>query len=143
MLPSLKAFLKLNGCTVTGKMQQLLHDNYTGSDIFEHIQTKTCLSIDSMNKIDLENLGTALEHQQLFTKVRLVMFMNNWLNTGHQKKQFDDNAVDACPICLDTEETWWHLFQCQNEDSIAIRTLALTIFKSELLRLENAPILHE
>eukprot|EP00957_Ditylum_brightwellii_P003432 259789-Ditylum_brightwellii.AAC.1 len=69
--------------------------------------------------------------------------MNNWLNIGHQKKQIDDNAVDACPIFLYTEETWRHLFQCQNEDSIAIRTLALTIFKSELLKLETAPILHE
>eukprot|EP00957_Ditylum_brightwellii_P071231 5414652-Ditylum_brightwellii.AAC.1 len=68
--------------------------------------------------------------------------MNNWLNTGHQKKLIEDNAVDACPICLDIEETWWHLFQCQHEDSIAIRALALTI-KLELLKLETAPILHE
>eukprot|EP00957_Ditylum_brightwellii_P183068 13944454-Ditylum_brightwellii.AAC.1 len=41
MFPSLNAFLKINGCTVTGKMQQFLRDSYTGSDIFEHIWTKT------------------------------------------------------------------------------------------------------
>eukprot|EP00957_Ditylum_brightwellii_P027863 2105611-Ditylum_brightwellii.AAC.1 len=85
-------------------MQKLLRDGYICSDIFEHIETKTCLSIDSMNKIDWENHGTALGHQQLFIKVRLVKFMNNWLNTGHQKKLMDDNAVHACSICLDTEE---------------------------------------
>eukprot|EP00957_Ditylum_brightwellii_P094982 7233426-Ditylum_brightwellii.AAC.1 len=68
MFPSIKVFLKINGCTVTGKMQQLLCNSYTGSDTFEHIRTKTRLSIDSMNKIDWENLGTVLERQQLFTK---------------------------------------------------------------------------
>eukprot|EP00957_Ditylum_brightwellii_P145466 11076196-Ditylum_brightwellii.AAC.1 len=84
-----------------------------------------------------------LEHQQLFTKVRLVKFMNNWFNKGHQKKQIDKNAVDTCPICLDIEETWQHLFQCQHEDSIAIRILALIFFKLELLQLKTAPILRE
>eukprot|EP00957_Ditylum_brightwellii_P138706 10573028-Ditylum_brightwellii.AAC.1 len=96
-----------------------------------------------MNKIDWDNLGTMLDWQQLSTKVRLVKFMNNWLNTGHQKQQIDENAVNACQICLDTEETWWHLFQCQHEDSIAIRTFALTILESELLQLKAASILHE
>eukprot|EP00957_Ditylum_brightwellii_P051876 3934723-Ditylum_brightwellii.AAC.1 len=84
-------------------MQHFLHNSYTGSDMFEHIQTKTCLSIDSMNKIDWGNHGTMLQCQQLFTKVRLVNFMNNWLNMGHKKKQIDKNAVNVCPICLDTK----------------------------------------
>eukprot|EP00957_Ditylum_brightwellii_P075722 5754805-Ditylum_brightwellii.AAC.1 len=69
--------------------------------------------------------------------------MHNWLNMGHQKKQIDKNAVNACPICLDVEETWQHIFQCQHKDSIAIKTLALTLFKSELLQIETAPILQE
>eukprot|EP00957_Ditylum_brightwellii_P004620 350967-Ditylum_brightwellii.AAC.1 len=91
MFPSLKAFLKSNICTVTGKVKQFLCDSYTGSDIFE----QTGLSIDNMNKIDWDNLGIMLERQQLFTKVRLVNFMHNWFNTGHQKKQIDKNAVNA------------------------------------------------
>eukprot|EP00957_Ditylum_brightwellii_P069346 5264460-Ditylum_brightwellii.AAC.1 len=124
-------------------MKQFLCDSYTGSDIFKHMWTKTGLSIDDMNKIDWDNLGIALERQQLFNKVRLVKFMYNWLNTGYQKKQINKNAADTCLICLDAEETWRHLFQCQYEDSIAIRTLALTLFKSDLLRLETAPILRE
>eukprot|EP00957_Ditylum_brightwellii_P179175 13650545-Ditylum_brightwellii.AAC.1 len=143
VFPSLKAFLKINGCTVTGKMKQFLRDNYTGSDIFEHTRTKTGLSIDAMNKIDWDNLGTMLECQQLLNKVRLVKLMHNWLSMGYQKKQIDKNAIDACPICLDAEETWRHLFQCQHENSITIRTLALTLFKLELLQIKTAPILCE
>eukprot|EP00957_Ditylum_brightwellii_P199774 15228895-Ditylum_brightwellii.AAC.1 len=69
--------------------------------------------------------------------------MHNWLNTGHQKKHIDKNVVNTCPICLDAEETWQHLFQHQHKDSIAIRTLALTLFKSDLLQLETAAILCE
>eukprot|EP00957_Ditylum_brightwellii_P056198 4260187-Ditylum_brightwellii.AAC.1 len=69
--------------------------------------------------------------------------MHNWLNMGHQKKQIDKNAINACPICLETEETWRHLFQCQHEDSIAIRTLALILFKLELLQLKTALHLRE
>eukprot|EP00957_Ditylum_brightwellii_P035562 2696229-Ditylum_brightwellii.AAC.1 len=114
-------------------MKQFLCDSYTGSDIFEHTWTKTGLSIDDMNKVDWDNLGITLEQWQLFNKVQLVKFMHNWLNTDHQKKQINTIAVDTCPICLDAEETWQHFFQCQHKDSIAIRTLALTLFKSDLL----------
>eukprot|EP00957_Ditylum_brightwellii_P057995 4397922-Ditylum_brightwellii.AAC.1 len=38
---SLKAFLKIYSCTVTGKMKHFLRDSYTGLDIFEHTWTKT------------------------------------------------------------------------------------------------------
>eukprot|EP00957_Ditylum_brightwellii_P079427 6040476-Ditylum_brightwellii.AAC.1 len=37
IFPSTKAYLTINGLTVTSKMQQLLHDYYTGSDIYEHV----------------------------------------------------------------------------------------------------------
>eukprot|EP00957_Ditylum_brightwellii_P113542 8657330-Ditylum_brightwellii.AAC.1 len=67
--PYIKTFLKINGCMVTGKMKQYLHDSYTGSDIFEHTRTKTGLSIDDINMIDWDNLGIMLEWQQLFNKV--------------------------------------------------------------------------
>eukprot|EP00957_Ditylum_brightwellii_P173518 13210876-Ditylum_brightwellii.AAC.1 len=76
-------------------MKQFLCDSYTGSDIFEHTQTKTGLNIDDMNKIDWDNLWITLERQQLFNKARLVKFMYNWLNSGHQKEQIDKNAPNA------------------------------------------------
>eukprot|EP00957_Ditylum_brightwellii_P178657 13607833-Ditylum_brightwellii.AAC.1 len=86
-----------------------------------------------MSMIDWDNLGCTLECQHLHNKVRLVKFMHNWLNTGYKKKIFDENAVDGCPVCQTTEETWTHLFQYQHEDALAIRTLAITMLKSELL----------
>eukprot|EP00957_Ditylum_brightwellii_P115334 8795224-Ditylum_brightwellii.AAC.1 len=64
-----------------------------------------------MNKIDWDNLGTAYEHQQPFSKVRLVKLMHNWLNTGYQKKEINENAVVGCPVCVSQEESWQHLFQ--------------------------------
>eukprot|EP00957_Ditylum_brightwellii_P113391 8645988-Ditylum_brightwellii.AAC.1 len=36
IFPSILAYLTINGLTVTSKLQQLLRDNYAGSDIFEH-----------------------------------------------------------------------------------------------------------
>jgi hypothetical protein len=143
IFPSLHAYLTVNGLTVTSKFQQILRDNYTGTDIFEHVRTKTQLRIEDMNKIDWDNLGIAYERQRLFTKVRLVKFMHNWLNTGYQKKKIDQAAVDDCPVCGAQEETWQHMFQCNHADSIAIRTLAITKFKSKLISLGTAPILRE
>eukprot|EP00957_Ditylum_brightwellii_P014851 1119610-Ditylum_brightwellii.AAC.1 len=61
--------------------------------------------------IDWDNLGCVLERQHLHTKIRLVTFVHNWLNTGYQKKKIDENAADECPVCLTMEETWTHLFQ--------------------------------
>eukprot|EP00957_Ditylum_brightwellii_P143259 10914737-Ditylum_brightwellii.AAC.1 len=56
IFPSFHAYITINGLTVTSKMQQLLRDFYTGSDIFKHVRTKTRLSIKDMNKIDWDNL---------------------------------------------------------------------------------------
>eukprot|EP00957_Ditylum_brightwellii_P004339 329330-Ditylum_brightwellii.AAC.1 len=69
--------------------------------------------------------------------------MHNWLNIGHQKKQFNKDAVADCPICQSAEETWTHLCQCQHDDTIAIRPLAITTFKSELLTLGTSPIIKQ
>eukprot|EP00957_Ditylum_brightwellii_P140079 10673679-Ditylum_brightwellii.AAC.1 len=143
IFPSLKAYTTVNGCTITGKLQQWLRNNYTTSDLYDHIWRKTSLTIDKMNKIAWDNLGSALECQHLHNKVRLVKFIHNWLNTGYQKKKFDENAVDGCPVCQTTEEIWMYLFQCQHEDAIAIQTLAITMFKSELLKLGTAPIIKQ
>eukprot|EP00957_Ditylum_brightwellii_P002371 181426-Ditylum_brightwellii.AAC.1 len=96
-----------------------------------------------MNMTDWDNLGRALERQHLHTKIRLVKFMHNCLNTGYQKKKIDETAANECPVCLTTEETWMHLFQCQHVDAIAIRMLTITMFKSGLLKLETASIIKQ
>eukprot|EP00957_Ditylum_brightwellii_P016943 1277415-Ditylum_brightwellii.AAC.1 len=43
IFPSLNAYLTINGLTVTSKLQQMLRHNYTGTDIFKHVRTKTQL----------------------------------------------------------------------------------------------------
>eukprot|EP00957_Ditylum_brightwellii_P047494 3606936-Ditylum_brightwellii.AAC.1 len=93
-----------------------------------------------MNLIDWDNLGVALKRQQLTTKVRLVKFIHDWLNTGHQKQTFNEDAVDDCPVCNATKGTWTHMFQCEYKDSIARRTHTVTMFRSILLKLETEPI---
>eukprot|EP00957_Ditylum_brightwellii_P165962 12635981-Ditylum_brightwellii.AAC.1 len=69
--------------------------------------------------------------------------MHNWLNTGHQKKKINESAVADCPVCGSQEESWQHLFWCTHADSVAIKTLAFTAFKSELIKLETALILRK
>eukprot|EP00957_Ditylum_brightwellii_P133826 10203765-Ditylum_brightwellii.AAC.1 len=36
IFPSLNAYLTVNGLTVSSKLQQMIRDNYTGTDIFKH-----------------------------------------------------------------------------------------------------------
>eukprot|EP00957_Ditylum_brightwellii_P002644 203234-Ditylum_brightwellii.AAC.1 len=69
--------------------------------------------------------------------------MHNWLNTGYQKKKIDEYAVANCPVCTSQEESWQHMFQCAHEDLVAIKTLAITTFKSKLIKLETAPIVRD
>eukprot|EP00957_Ditylum_brightwellii_P085861 6531936-Ditylum_brightwellii.AAC.1 len=64
--------------------------------------------------------------------------MHNWINIGHQQQTFHDDVVEDCPMCHATEETWAYLFQCFNDDSITIFTLAITKFMSELITLITA-----
>eukprot|EP00957_Ditylum_brightwellii_P210249 15364735-Ditylum_brightwellii.AAC.1 len=101
------------------------------------------LSILEMTLIDWDNLRAALERQRLRTKVRLVKFMHNWLNMGHQKQKCNEDVVGDCPICHATKETWTHLFQCSNDDSIAIHALAIRKFWSKLIKLNTAPIMKQ
>eukprot|EP00957_Ditylum_brightwellii_P019795 1493417-Ditylum_brightwellii.AAC.1 len=112
IFPSTRAYLTINGLTVTSRMRQLLRNNYAGSEIFEHVRNKTQLSIADMNKIDWDNLRSAYERQLLFTKIFIVKLIHNWLNTGHKKKKIYENAVADCPVCGTQEESWQNLFQC-------------------------------
>eukprot|EP00957_Ditylum_brightwellii_P050712 3845358-Ditylum_brightwellii.AAC.1 len=77
--------------------------------------TKQCESID------WDNLGRSLQSQKLQTQIRLVKFMNNWLNTGSQKRKFYEDAVMLRPICCAETETWQHLFQYQHTDTVVVR----------------------
>eukprot|EP00957_Ditylum_brightwellii_P157362 11976916-Ditylum_brightwellii.AAC.1 len=53
------------------------------------------------------------------------------------------NATDLglCPVCLKDKKMWQHLLHCTHTDSIAITTLAVTKFKSSLLKCKTAPII--
>eukprot|EP00957_Ditylum_brightwellii_P028253 2133932-Ditylum_brightwellii.AAC.1 len=42
-------------------------------------------------------------------------------------------------FCLSKEETWEHLFQCRHDDAIAIKVLALTQLKSNLIQSKTSP----
>eukprot|EP00957_Ditylum_brightwellii_P134721 10270916-Ditylum_brightwellii.AAC.1 len=96
-----------------------------------------------MNLIDWDNLGDASECQCLKTTVQLVKFIHNWLNTGHQNQFFYEDDVVDCPVCHSSTETWSRIFQCQYRDFIDIQTLAITTFKSKLLKLDTAPIIKQ
>eukprot|EP00957_Ditylum_brightwellii_P205635 15344726-Ditylum_brightwellii.AAC.1 len=96
-----------------------------------------------MEKIDWDNLETALEHQKTHTHIRLIKFMNDWLHTGEQKQKNYEEAIMSCPVCSTDKETWQHLFHCKHEDSVAVRTLTLTKFKSALNKMKTAPIIRQ
>eukprot|EP00957_Ditylum_brightwellii_P120744 9210256-Ditylum_brightwellii.AAC.1 len=57
------AFITVNGCVITSKLNQRFCDNYTNSDVINCIHKKTGLTIPDMNLIDWDNLGAALERQ--------------------------------------------------------------------------------
>eukprot|EP00957_Ditylum_brightwellii_P206574 15349062-Ditylum_brightwellii.AAC.1 len=120
LFPLSATFITVNGCVITKKLNKWLCDNYTNSDIINHIHKKVGLTIPDMNLIDWDNLRAVLERQQLTTKMRLVKLMHDWLNMGHQKQTFNEDAVADCPVCDAKKETWTHMFQCQHEDYIAI-----------------------
>eukprot|EP00957_Ditylum_brightwellii_P095855 7303166-Ditylum_brightwellii.AAC.1 len=63
LFPSSAAFITMNGCVITSKLNQWLHDNYTNSDKINNICTKTGLTIPNVNLIDWDNLGATLERQ--------------------------------------------------------------------------------
>eukprot|EP00957_Ditylum_brightwellii_P175622 13371562-Ditylum_brightwellii.AAC.1 len=96
-----------------------------------------------MDKIDWNQLGNALEHQKLHTQVQLVKFVHNWLNTGTQKQKFYEDAVTDCPNCCTENGTWMHMFQYPHDDAISLQSLALTKFKSLLIKMSTAPIIRQ
>eukprot|EP00957_Ditylum_brightwellii_P155071 11804033-Ditylum_brightwellii.AAC.1 len=96
-----------------------------------------------MDDIDWVRLGIAPEHQTLHTQIWLIKFMHNWLNTGSQKQKFHEDTVADCPVCCAEDEMWMHMFQCPHNDAILLRSLALTKFKSSLIKIQTAPIIQQ
>ena len=73
-----------------------------------------------IDKIDWEHLEIA--QQKVFSAARsrfsrIIEFLHNIQNTGHQKRLFSKQqkgpeASDRCPMCMICEETTIHLYQC-------------------------------
>eukprot|EP00957_Ditylum_brightwellii_P026828 2028582-Ditylum_brightwellii.AAC.1 len=58
-----------------------------------------------------------------------------------QKQKNYEDAVADCPICCAEDKTWTHMFQCPHDNAISLRPLALTKFKSSLIKMRTAPII--
>eukprot|EP00957_Ditylum_brightwellii_P027408 2072258-Ditylum_brightwellii.AAC.1 len=138
---STKASITINNTVITSNLQQWIRNNCLCSDISRYIQRKTGLTNAQMEEIEWDRLGNALERQKLHTQIQLIKFMHNWLNTGMQKQKFYKDAVAGCPICCAENETWTHMFQCPHDNALSLRSLALTKFKSSLIKMSTAPII--
>eukprot|EP00957_Ditylum_brightwellii_P033540 2542311-Ditylum_brightwellii.AAC.1 len=91
--------------------------------------------------IDWDALGQNLKKQHLFSQIRLVKYMHNWLHVGRHKNLMNATDLGFCPVYLKEKETWQHLLCCTHNDSLAIRTLAVTQFKSSLFKCKTALII--
>eukprot|EP00957_Ditylum_brightwellii_P097782 7446115-Ditylum_brightwellii.AAC.1 len=72
IFPTTKAILLINDTHITANIQQWIRDHLTSSNMARYIMKKTGLTMLQMKQIDWVNLGTALEHQQTHTKIRLI-----------------------------------------------------------------------
>eukprot|EP00957_Ditylum_brightwellii_P043577 3303316-Ditylum_brightwellii.AAC.1 len=106
-----KAYMIVNGTVVTNNLKEILQDNYDVINIRQYVKKKTSLQDNVMGMINWDTLGRNLKKQHLFNQIRLE------------------------------KETWQHLLCCTHDDSIAIRTLAVTKFKSSLLQCKTALII--
>eukprot|EP00957_Ditylum_brightwellii_P078369 5959283-Ditylum_brightwellii.AAC.1 len=96
---SVPAHISINDTYVTSQLQHWIRDNCDSSDTFSRIQQQTGLTYSLMKAIDWANLGSALKCQKIHSKICLIKFMHNWLNTGNQKQKFYKDAVSDCPVC--------------------------------------------
>eukprot|EP00957_Ditylum_brightwellii_P108685 8290082-Ditylum_brightwellii.AAC.1 len=79
------AYISIDDTYVMSQLQHWIHDNYNSSDIFSYIQWQIGLTYSLMKAMDWDNHGSALKRQKLHSKILLIKFMHNWLNTGYQK----------------------------------------------------------
>ena len=73
--------------------------------------------LDSLayDSIDWKAIGNARKYISGTDEVRLVKYLNGWLNTGRQKGH--QGKDPSCPCCGAKEETQLHMFQCQSAAS--------------------------
>lgn len=68
-------------------------------------------------------IGYACKQLTQEENIRIMKYINGWLNSGRQKGLFDQSP--KCPGCGWSEETQLHIFQCNHPRSVATRTIAI------------------
>eukprot|EP00957_Ditylum_brightwellii_P139372 10622007-Ditylum_brightwellii.AAC.1 len=141
--PSNTAYLQINKVTITNNIAEAFRGAYTVIDMECYIKKKTGYSQEQMDSVDWDSLGSALNRQTLNNQIKLVKFMRNWINTGQQKKNFDELTSNSCPVFEKEKEIWTNIFQCTHSDSAAVNFRAISQLQNDLFKNKNAPIISQ
>eukprot|EP00957_Ditylum_brightwellii_P033948 2571799-Ditylum_brightwellii.AAC.1 len=75
-------YLQINNVTVTNTIAEAIRSACTVTYMERYVKKKTGYNREQMALIDWNSLDTVLHRQTLDNTIRLIKFMNNWLNTG-------------------------------------------------------------
>eukprot|EP00957_Ditylum_brightwellii_P201787 15327239-Ditylum_brightwellii.AAC.2 len=105
IVPSNTAYLQINKVAVTNNIPETIRSASVVTGMEHYVKKKTRYNKEQMDSADWDSLGSTPQRQMLNNQIRLVKFMNNWLNTGQQKQKLDEFTFDCCPVCGNEEET--------------------------------------
>eukprot|EP00957_Ditylum_brightwellii_P126179 9619993-Ditylum_brightwellii.AAC.1 len=96
-----------------------------------------------MKLICWDEFGSTLEKQHLLNKVFLIKFFHDLLYTGSQQQKFKKASIAPCPMCMDDNETWRHMYKHTHNLSRDAKTLALSQFDEVLYTKNTAPSIQQ
>eukprot|EP00957_Ditylum_brightwellii_P022040 1662912-Ditylum_brightwellii.AAC.1 len=82
IVPFNTANLQINNITITNNTAEAIRSACTVTDMEHYVKKKIGYNRERMKSVDWDSLGSALHRQTLNNQIRLVKFINNWLNTG-------------------------------------------------------------
>ena len=87
-------------------------------------KTRNPKTIEDYNNIFWRGIGYARKRFSKRDNIRIMKFINGWLNCGRQKGKFKQQP--ECPGCGWPEEDQLHIFQCKHPEAVTNRNAAIT-----------------
>ncbi|KAL7533446.1 hypothetical protein ACHAXR_008970 [Thalassiosira sp. AJA248-18] len=118
--PGTGAMLIINGQWVTTNYKDQIQAAIMRPKHIEFFLNK----IDDYNSIYWRGIGNARDQLSDHINIRVMKYVNGWLNTGRQKGIFGHSP--KCPGCGWHEETQLHMMQCTHPQTIRAREEAFS-----------------
>ena len=123
-LPGSKCMVQIRNEWVTSRLAKAIQYRTASKDLEDYLIKRLKVDETTVQDIDRKAIGTARSQHRWARTARTSKLLTGWMPVGHNWRHHGAIS-DKCPCCGEPDETFKHLFSCQDGRMIETRQKCL------------------